>query len=184
MIRPTKRDGEPANSASSSSVLVEPLPHLEWSLATDAITPADAKSPASLRQSWIHRAPEEQVLQLYRRLNGAQRELLPAPWWLKALDRAALPSRAAAFEIEDEVHALLTARPGWIFLPWGAVAEGYWEYGPSDRAPMMMPTTVVLSDQHPGWIEVCPVHAETAPPALPISDVAGLAIALPRIESW
>lgn len=184
VIRSGKGDGEPANTAYSTHVLLEPLPHLEWSLATEAATPADAASPLSLRRSWIHRAPMEQVLRFYRRLNNAQRDLLPAPWWLKAVDRGGLPSRAAAFEIEDEVHALLTTRPGWVFVPWGDVAEGYWEYSPSDRQPMTMPTTVALTDQHPGWVDVCPAHAETAPLALPMKGVAGLAIALGQIESW
>jgi hypothetical protein len=123
-------------------------------------------------------------LRLYRRLNNAQRELLPAPWWLKALDRKKLPSRAAAFEIEDELHALLTTRTGWVFVPWGGIGEGYWEYGPSDREPMTMPTTVALTDEHTGWIDVCPAHAETTPLPVPMLGVTGLAIALPQIECW
>jgi hypothetical protein len=163
---------------------LEPLPRLEWSLATEAATPADATSPASLRRSWIHQAPADQVLRLYRTLNNAQHELLPAPWWLKALDHQGLPSRQAAFEIEDELHTLLTTRAGWVFVPWGGVAEGYWEYSPSDREPMTTPTTIVLTDQHTGWIDVCPARAEAAPLALPMLGVSGLAVALPQIESW
>jgi hypothetical protein len=125
------------------------------------------------------------VLQLYRRLNAAQRELLPAPWWLKALDRGALPTRNTAFEIEDEVHTLLSSRPGWVFVPWVGMSEaGFWEYGPSDREPMKMPTTAMLTDQHTGWIDVIPAHAETPSLPVPMKGVAGLAIALPQIESW
>jgi hypothetical protein len=183
MIRTSRQGGERTRT-SSTGVLLEPLPRLEWSLATDATTPANATSPASLRRSWIHQAPAHQVLRLYRRLNRAQRELLPAPWWLRALDHEGLPSREAAFEIEDELHALLTSRAGWVFVPWGEVAEGYWEYSPSDRGPMRMPTTVVLTDQHTGWIDVCPAHAETSPFTIPMPGVAGLVIALPRIEAW
>lgn len=171
---------------SLSDVRLEPLPRLEWSLAMEANpgSAEEATSPAALRCSWIHRAPEDQVVELYRKLGSTQREL-PAPWWLKALDRAELPSRAAAFEIEDDVHALLTTRPGWVFVPWGAVAEaGYWEYGPSDREPMTMPTTVVLTDQHPGWINVVPAHSDSTTLPLPINGVTGLASALAQIETW
>jgi hypothetical protein len=170
---------------SLADVQLEPLPRLEWSLATEANPSAGgATAPAALRRSWIHRAPENQVLHLFRQLNGAQREL-PAPWWLKALDRGELPSRATGFAIEDEVHALLSTRQGWVYLPWGGIAEaGYWEYGPSDRAPMTMPTTVVLTDAHAGWVDVVAAHVDTAPLALPMNGVSGLASALVQIESW
>ena len=57
-----------------TDVHVEPVPRLEWSLATEAHphpTSHDATAPASLRRSWIHTAPQRKVLDLYRRLDGA-----------------------------------------------------------------------------------------------------------------
>ena len=145
---------------------------------------SEAAAPASLRRGWIHRASEEQVLTLFRKLSGSKRAL-PAPWWLAALDRGDLPSRAAAFAVEDEVHALLSARPGWVFVPWADLGEtGYWEYGPSDRPPKNVPTTVAMTNQHVGWVNVVPAHAETAPSPLRVAGAAGLATALPRIEAW
>jgi hypothetical protein len=181
---PTQSDSE-RSKRPFTQVRLEPLPRLEWSLAIEANPPADgATAPAALRRSWIHQAPEAQVLSLYRKLNAAPREL-PAPWWLKALDRGELPSRTAAFAIEDEVHTLLSTRSGWVFVPWSGVTEtGYWEYGPSDREPMNMPTTVVMTDQHPGWVDIVPAHAEAAALALPTNGVAGLASLLPQVESW
>ncbi len=169
----------------SGEVSLEPVPRLEWSLATEQ-HPAvhEASGPAALRCSWIHRAPEDQVLSLFRKLDGSARKLA-APWWLRALDQGELPSRAAAFDIEDELHALLGSRVGWIFVPWSGVGEaGYWEYGPSDREPMKMPTTVALTDEHPGWINVVAAHAETAGLPLPVRGASALVQALPRIESW
>ncbi|MER7013052.1 hypothetical protein ABT324_16655 [Saccharopolyspora sp. NPDC000359] len=170
---------------SADDVQLEPVPRLEWSLATEAHPPAlEAAKPASMRRSWIHTAPEQQVLELFRKLHGAQRRL-PAPWWLRALDRGELPSREAAFEIEDEVHAALRSRPGWVFVPWAGTGEaGYWEYAPSDRAPMQMPTTVALTDEHNGWLNVVPAHRDAEPVAIPVKGVAGLVAMLPQIESW
>ncbi|MCI2418897.1 hypothetical protein MOQ72_15750 [Saccharopolyspora sp. K220] len=161
------------------------MPRLEWSLATEAHPPAlEAATPASLRRSWIHTAPEQQVLDLFRKLHGAQRRL-PAPWWLRALDRGEIPSRGAAFEIEDEVHAVLGARPGWVFVPWAGIGEaGYWEYAPSDRGAMKMPTTVVLTDEHPGWLNVVAAHGDTEPVPVPVKQAAGLISMLPQIEAW
>ncbi|RCW47134.1 hypothetical protein DFQ14_101478 [Halopolyspora algeriensis] len=167
-------------------VRVEPLPHLEWSLATESSPPTgEAASPESTRRSWIHRAPETRVLTLFRQLDGTASRL-PAPWWLTALDRGELPSRAAAFSLEDALHALLTSRPGWAFVPWAAPGEAvYWEYGPSDRTPMTMPTTVVLTDRHPGWVSVVPAHTDTAPARpVPMRSMAELERALPRVEAW
>lgn len=171
--------------ARRSEVLLEPVPHLEWSLATEAHPPPpEPATPASLRRSWIHRATEGQVLGLYRKLHGSDRRL-PAPWWLRALDRGEIESRAAAFEIEDEVHHVLSNRPGWVFVPWAGISEaGFWEYAPSDRAPMMMPTTVVLTDEHRGWLSVVPAHRDTPPLPVPISGMPGLVAALPQIETW
>lgn len=173
-------------SRTSSGVHLEPLPRLEWSLATEASPQAgEALTPDSTRQGWIHRASEEQVLTLFRRLDGSAGRL-PAPWWLTALDRGDLPSRAAAFALEDELHALLTARPGWVFVPWAGLGEtGYWEYGPSDRTPVTVPTTVVLTDRHPGWVNVVPAHTDTTTASpVPVRRRDGLEQMLPRVESW
>lgn len=179
--RVASRGGEPADD-----VRLEPLPHLEWSLATEAPTESPAPpatSPATLRRAWIHQAPEDRVLRLYRQLNGTTGRL-PAPWWLPALDRGELPSRAAAFAIEDEVHAVLAERAGWVFVPWGTGGTGYWEYGPSDREPAKVPTTVLLTDAHPGWIEAVPAYADTPGVPVPMAGASALLQALPQIESW
>ncbi|GAB3287141.1 hypothetical protein [Parasphingorhabdus pacifica] len=164
---------------------LEPVPRLEWSLATEAHPPVlEGAAPSSLRCSWIHRASEEQVLTLFRKLNGAHHKL-PAPWWLRALDRGELPSRNAAFEFEDDLHELLTGRPGWFFVPWPIIGEtGSWEYGPSDRGPVKTPTTVVLTDRHPGWVNVIPAHSERAPQPHRVGGIDELRSALPHIESW
>lgn len=176
--RVAARRGKPGDD-----VRLEPLPHLEWSLATESPPEPAATSPSSMRRSWIHQASETQVLRLYRKLDGPAGRL-PAPWWLPALDRGELPSRAAAYEIEDEVHALLRERSGWVFVPWGAGDTGYWEYGPSDREPAKVPTTVLLTDSHPGWIEASPAYADTPGVPVPLAGASGLLQALSQIESW
>ncbi|SFS86078.1 hypothetical protein [Saccharopolyspora flava] len=167
-----------------NDVQLEPVPRLEWSLATEAHPPAtEAATPASLRRSWIHTASERQVLELFRKLNGAQHRL-PAPWWLRALDRGDLASRAEAFGIEDEVHAILSSRPGWVFVPWVDVSEaGYWEYAPSDRGDVRMPTTIVLTDEHDGWLNAVPAHGDTESLPVPTSTAKLLSL-LPQVEAW
>ena len=184
MMRSTER-AVPAQRSSRNDVHLEPVPRLEWSLATEIHPRAsEPVGPASLRCSWIHSAPQDQVLALFRKLNGSARRL-PAPWWLRALDRGEIPSRVSAFEFEDEVHALLSARDGWVFVPWAGPGEsGYWEYGPSDRAPMKAPTTVVFTDKHPGWVHVVAAHHDAAPLPVPVDRAPGLLSALPRVESW
>lgn len=183
-------DREVPRGAAPADVRVEPIPRLEWSLAIESDPPLARVSPSStspkaLRRGWVHRAAERRVLTLFRRLNTST-GALPAPWWLTALDRGELPSRAAAFELEDEVHALLTSRPGWVFVPWGGVGEAaYWEFAPSDRAPMTVPTTVTMTDRHPGWVSVLPAHTDPAAVvAVPVRGVTGLAADVGRIESW
>lgn len=179
-------DEQPPTRTVPADVHLQPLPGLEWSLLMEARpAPDHPRSPASLRRGWVHEAPEEQVLGLFRKLNHTG-TALPAPWWMAALDRGELPSRAAAFGVEDEVHAALTARPGWVFVPWAAHAgeSGFWEYSPSDRAPMTMPTTVRLTNRHHGWIEVVAAHRDAAPLPLPVPGVPQLLSTLPRIESW
>ncbi|KEI45990.1 hypothetical protein [Saccharopolyspora rectivirgula] len=171
---------------SLSDVQLEPVPGLEWSLATEAHPPTEqqAVSPAALRRSWIHTAAEDKVLDLYRELGGSSSQL-PAPWWLRALDRGTLPSRQAAFDFEDQVHAVLRDRSGWVFVPWTEVGEtGYWEYAPSDREPMKNPTTITLTDEHPGWLNVIPAYRDTQPLPMPLDGVSGLLAALPQIEAW
>ncbi|WP_235875646.1 hypothetical protein [Saccharopolyspora terrae] len=167
-----------------NDVQLEPVPRLEWSLATEAHPPAtEAATPASLRRSWIHTASERQVLELFRKLNGAKRRL-PAPWWLRALDRGDLASRAEAFQIEDQVHAVLSARSGWVFVPWVGTSEaGYWEYAPSDRGSVKMPTTVVLTDEHEGWLNVVPAYGDEEPLPVPTSTTKLLSL-LPQVEVW
>lgn len=168
-----------------ADVRLEPLPDLEWSLALEH-TPRleEARSPAALRKGWIHRSPQTQVLNLFRKLGGHSNPL-PAPWWLHALDRGDLESRKDAFALEDEVHAILIEHPGWAFVPWVAKGQaGYWEYGPSDRAPATTPTTVVMTDRHPGWIDVTPRHSGATPPPLPINGADGLRMRLSAIMNW
>ena len=190
IVRSTERSIVPAQRTASpgrqyAEVHLEPVPRLQWSLATEAHPPVlEGTAPSSLRCSWIHRAPEEQVLALFRKLNDS-RHRLPAPWWLRAIDRGELPSRSAAFELEDSIHALLTSRSGWVFVPWTIIGEtGYWEYGPSDRGPVKMPTTIMLTDQHPGWVHVTPAHADQAPQPHRVGGVDELHVLLSWIESW
>ncbi|MEU4801574.1 hypothetical protein [Actinosynnema sp. NPDC023587] len=131
---------------------------LEWSHAIEPAGGAGlSTAPAQSRRAWIHRADEQQVLALYRAVGGAA----PAPWWLRALDRGKLPSRAAGFAVEDEVTALLAARPGWVFVPWATEGEvGYWEFVPSESGVYgpADPTTVQFTDRHAGWVDLLPAH--------------------------
>ncbi|MCA1188396.1 MULTISPECIES: hypothetical protein [unclassified Saccharopolyspora] len=181
---PERRD-PPRFRRDQTDVLLEPVPRLEWSLATEAHpVVAEAAAPASLRRSWIHTAAEQKVLDLYRKLHGSASRL-PAPWWLRALDRGELSSRAEGFAFEDDVHRLLTSRDGWVFVPWAGTGEtGYWEYAPSERGTRHAPTTVALTDDHPGWVEVVAAHTDGPPPPLPLSGTGGLLAALPVVESW
>lgn len=174
------------DSPSFCGVYVEPLPDLEWSLTTESHPPCSlAVGPDSLRNGWIQRAPEQRVLELFHRLNGSGSELA-APWWLRALGRGDIGSRATAFELEDRLHTLLASRAGWVFVPWANPGEvGYWEYSPSERAATMTPTTVILTDGHSGWIDVVPAHADPAGAAgVAMNGLAGLSQALPEIECW
>ncbi len=181
---------EPGGEQEPSDLRLIPLPRLEWSLAAESDPPvedvtAGSMSPRAIRRGWVHRAAENRVLTLFRKLTASAGRL-PAPWWLRALDRGEIASRSAAYDVEDEVHALLTARRGWVFVPWAAAGEtGYWEYGPSDRHPVTAPTTVSMTDRHRGWITVVPAHADPNPALpVPVPGITGLAAMLPRIESW
>ncbi|MGM1065776.1 hypothetical protein [Saccharothrix sp. Mg75] len=137
---------------------VEPMLALEWSHAIETAGGVGiADSPAENRRAWIHRADEQQVLALFRAVGSDA----PAPWWLRALDRGRIASRAAAYAIEDEVTRLLAARPGWVFVPWADEGEvGYWEFVPSESGVYgpAEPTTVEFTDRHPGFVDLLPAH--------------------------
>jgi hypothetical protein len=168
---------------------VEPMIGLEWSQAIEphsAIAHASHPSgPAETRRAWVHRAPEEQVLALYRSASSADARI-PAPWWLRALAAGQLKSRAEGFSLEDRVAKLLETRPGWVFVPWATEGDcGYWEYMPSERRVPgpAMPTTLVLTDRHPGWLDVYVVHSGDAPDPVEVRGQADLRANLARFES-
>ena len=160
---------------------------LEWSQAIEQWGGEnDATTPAETRRSWLHRAPEAQVLTLYRAIQEADPEA-PAPWWLRALAAGTLTSRLEGFTVEDRVSKLLSARTGWVYVPWGADGDsGFWEYVPSERkltAPGV-PTTLMLTDRHTGWIDVFRVHPSEASPApIAVAGLADLRANLARVES-
>jgi hypothetical protein len=165
---------------------VEPLAGLEWSHAVEVPRVATVTAPADIRQAWIHRAPESRVLALYRAVLASEPEA-PAPWWLRALHDGLLPSRAAGFAVEDEVAVVLAGRSGWLYMPWaGAGEDGYWEFVPSETTAhgIGLPTTVVLTHRHPGWIDVLPAHREGAVQAVvPMDGVSDLAAQLDELEA-
>jgi hypothetical protein len=163
---------------------------LEWSQAIEPHTAltsiATATKPSEMRRAWVHRAPEDQVLTLYRTAAEVDPEL-PGPWWLRALATGQLSTRSEGFLLEDRVAKLLDARPGWVFVPWGAEGDtGYWEYMPSERriSGPATPTTLVLTDRHPGWLDIFPVHnAGKTPDPLAVRGLADLRANLARWES-
>jgi hypothetical protein len=165
-------------------VRVEPMATLEWSQAVEPAGTSDAAAaPADIRRAWIHRAPERQVVGLYRVLSQFEPEL-PAPWWLRALAAGGLPNRKAAFRMEDEVGELLASRPGWVYVPW---EDGYWEYVPSEmyaagEAPTV-PTTVLFTARHRGWLDVLPAHRGAVPKLLAVRGVDDLRTRLDDIEA-
>ncbi|MEU0796521.1 hypothetical protein ABZ342_41200 [Amycolatopsis sp. NPDC005961] len=64
---------------------LEPMLDLEWSRAIDLPqTALAAATPAELRRAWVHRAPEDRVLALFRASAGMAGQI-PAPWWLRAV---------------------------------------------------------------------------------------------------
>ncbi|PPK68016.1 hypothetical protein V5P93_007364 [Actinokineospora auranticolor] len=165
---------------------VEPLIGLEWSEALEQPVAGEATAPGEARRAWVHRAPEAQVVALYRAASAAERAL-PAPWWLRAVAAGELPSRREGFAVEDRVAKLLNARPGWVFVPWGVDGDaGYWEFMPSERALVEpgMPTTLAHTHRHPGWIDVVAVHAGgPAPAPIPVRGLPDLRANLSRLES-
>lgn len=172
----------------------EPTAALEWVLALEAEGVQDgtvARTPAERRRNWLYRAPEREVVTLYH-LAAAEDPSLPAPWWVRPLVEGWLPSRAAALRFEDAVHALLSARPGWVYVPWVRDGEdGYWEFDPSEP-PGGWPTTVVLTGWHPGWLDAIPPNTQPGLPGttgsrtrrLPLRGLDDLATRLPEIERW
>lgn len=164
---------------------VEPTVGLEWSQAIEQWGGERASSPAEARNAWVHRAPEKQVLTFYL----AAREhdpRLPAPWWLRALAAGAIRSRSEGLAVEDRVAKLLASRPGWVYVPWAAEGDsGFWEYMPSERTLPVpgVPTTLMLTDRHQGWIDVVGVHAGETPAPIPVQGLADLRANLARLES-
>ena len=164
---------------------IEPLVELEWRRAVEPTGPIGAaRRPAHTRRAWIHRAPESQVVKLY----DSTREVvddLPAPWWLRALAAGRLQSRLGGFAVEDQVSDVLDARPGWMYMPWtGPGEDGYWEYVPAERAvnTAMMPTTIMFTDRHDGWLDVVLAYSDDVPDPVAIASLAELRARLPELE--
>ncbi|HET9144320.1 hypothetical protein [Actinophytocola sp.] len=171
--------------SSGEELRVEPTIALEWSQAIEQWGSERAKSPAEARGAWLHRAPEQQVLNFYL----SAREFdphLPAPWWLRALAAGDIRSRTDGFSVEDRVAKMLATRPGWVFVPWAAEGDsGFWEYMPSERALTVpgVPTTLTLTHRHGGWLDVIPAHAGSPPSPIPVQGLADLRANLARLES-
>ena len=179
--------GSPAEIAPSEAteLRVEPTIGLEWSQAVEQWGAERATSPAQTRGAWLHRAAEQQVLAFYLSVRESEPNL-PAPWWLRALAAGTIRSRAEGFAVEDRVAKLLENRPGWVFVPWANEGDsGFWEYMPSERMLPVpgMPTTLVLTDRHTGWLDAIAVHAGEAPPPIPVHGLADLRANLARLES-
>lgn len=168
---------------------VEPTAGLQWSQALRLPTTADtARTPAEIRRALVHRASQDYVLSLYRDACSGREPApdVPAPWWLRALAAGKLESRALAFRIEDRITQLLLPRPGWEYVPWVADGEsGYWEFLPSERGPsgFAIPTTVLFTDRHPGWVDLLPAHNGQSPDPIAIGGVSDLRARLGKIEA-
>jgi hypothetical protein len=167
-------------------IRVEPLIDLEWSRAVEPTGPIGAaRRPSQVRRAWIHRAPESQVVNLY---NSARRVVaeMSAPWWLRALAAGNLQSRLGGFAVEDQVSDLLAPRHGWFYMPWtGPGEDGYWEFVPSDETSSgrtLVPTTLMLTDRHTGWLDIFPAHADGMPDPIPVHGPADLRVRLPELE--
>jgi hypothetical protein len=168
------------------SLHVEPLLGLEWSQAVEQWGGENATTPAETRRSWLHRAPEQQVLALYRAICEAD-PAAPAPWWLRALAAGKLTSRLEGYTVEDRVSKLLSARTGWVYVPWTQDgASGFWEYVPSERklTEPGVPTTLMFTDRHGGWIDVVRVHpGDASPEPVAVAGLPDLRANLARVES-
>jgi len=168
-------------------IRVEPLLDLEWSRAVEPTGPIGAaRRPSQTRRAWIHRAPESQVVSLYNATRAVVRDM-PAPWWLRALAAGQLQSRHGGFAVEDQVSDVLIARTGWFYMPWtGPGEDGYWEYLPSDRTTtgrLLVPTTLLYTDRHTGWLDVIPAHADGQPAPIPVAGPAELRTRLDELET-
>jgi len=181
----TAAEEQRRSSHHSSTLRVEPLIGLEWSQAIEQWGGENATTPAETRRSWLHRAPEQQVLALYRTIHASDPDA-PAPWWLRALAAGTLQTRLEGYTVEDRVAKLLSARSGWVYVPWSADGDsGFWEYVPSERklTEPGVPTTLMLTDRHGGWIDVIRVHVGDAPAAVAVAGLADLRANLARVES-
>ncbi|MGX7823816.1 hypothetical protein ACTG9Q_01865 [Actinokineospora sp. 24-640] len=181
---PRQSQSEPTPQ-SRGGLHVEPLIGLEWSDAIEQPSGLAAAAPADARRSWLHRAPEPQVVALYRAAAAADPHL-PAPWWLHAVAEGTLSSRREGFAVEDRVAKLLSARPGWVFVPWAIDGDtGYWEFMPSERTlgEPGVPTTLAHTSRHGGWIDVIGVHARKPPAPIPVAGLADLRSNLAMLES-
>ncbi|HEX7658901.1 MAG TPA: hypothetical protein VF444_05425 [Pseudonocardiaceae bacterium] len=158
---------------------------LEWRRAVEPTGPVGAaRRPSQTRRAWVHRAPESQVVSLFARVSEAIAEP-PAPWWLRALAAGNLRSRLGGFSVEDQIADVLDERPGWAYVPWiGPGEDGYWEYTPSERAAgaPRMPTTLMFTDRHPGWVDVVPAYEDDMPEPVAIAGSADLRARLDEIE--
>lgn len=166
-------------------VRVEPMLDLEWRRAVEPTGAVGAaRRPAQTRRAWVHRAPESQVVKLFITVSEAVAEP-PAPWWLRALAAGKLQSRLGGFAVEDQVAEMLDDRPGWAFVPWtGPGEDAFWEYTPSEHAlgQPRMPTTIMLTDRHAGWLDVVPAYESDMPEPVPIAGAADLRARLDEIE--
>ncbi|SEP72001.1 hypothetical protein SAMN05216188_101278 [Lentzea xinjiangensis] len=165
-------------------VRVEAMLGLEWADALEAPNSAVlVNTPAEARRSWVNHAHESEVLEMYRAVRSV--EDAPAPWWLRALDRGRLRSRAEGHAVEDAVTDLLSSRPGWVFVPWADFGEtGYWEFVPSESGVYgpATPTTVQFTDSHRGWIHLVPAHRGPGDPQPIDFTVADLRAQIEDIE--
>ncbi|CAM2778490.1 hypothetical protein SAXI111661_00930 [Saccharomonospora xinjiangensis] len=156
---------------------LEPMVELEWAEAVEqGFHLTAASSPSESRHAWIHRAPEHEVLALYR-ATRLRSNPVPSPWWLRAVASGRLRCRADGFRIEDRIHAFLSKRTGWDYVPWALDGEsGYWEFLPSENtvSPHSFPTTVFPSDRHEGWIDVLPAHSGLSPEPVAVAGITEL----------
>lgn len=186
--RSSSRTGEATRTpdpVTDRAIRVEPLIDLEWARAVEPTGPIGAaRRPSQVRRAWIHRAPETQVVSLYNSARTVVAEM-SAPWWLRALAAGDLQSRLGGFAVEDQVSDLLIARSGWFYMPWtGPGEDGYWEFVPSEatNGRPLVPTTLVFTDRHTGWLDVFPAHADGVPEPIAVKGPADLRGRLDDIE--
>src|ERR1700753_3359140 len=168
------------------SMRVKPLIDLKGPRAVEPTGPIGAaRRPSQVRRAWIHRAPESQVVRLYNSARAVVAEM-SARWWLRARAAGDLQSRLGGFAVEDQVSDLLAPRPGWFYMPWtGPGEDGYWEYVPSDETASgrpLVPTTLMLTDRHTGWLDVFPAHADGLPDPIAARGPAALRGPLPELD--